>query len=59
MNSRVEGKGRADETVVVDGKIYKKDALVTVEDIERLVEAKRVELGVVPWSELKVKDQKE
>lgn len=36
-----------------DTSLYKKDALVTVEDIEALVEKKRVELGVLPFSELK------
>lgn len=55
----MEGKGQSESTVLVDGKLYKKDNLVTVEDINRLVEEKRIELGVIPWSELKVTPTKE
>ncbi|KAH9589463.1 zinc finger protein [Trypanosoma melophagium] len=37
---------------------YKDDASVTAEDIMALVERKRVELGVIPWSQLRVNDEK-
>ncbi|ESL08522.1 hypothetical protein TRSC58_03774 [Trypanosoma rangeli SC58] len=33
---------------------YKDDASVTAEDVMALVERKRVELGAVPWSQLRV-----
>eukprot|EP00796_Vickermania_ingenoplastis_P012585 gene12585-8624_t len=45
------------DVVMVGNRPYKRDALVTVKDIEALVERKRVELHVTPWSELKVKEE--
>lgn len=55
MYPRFEGKKEPTKMVEVNGKFYKRDSDVTVEDIERLVEAKRVEQGVALWSEIRVK----
>ncbi|ORC92668.1 uncharacterized protein TM35_000034210 [Trypanosoma theileri] len=36
---------------------YKDDASVTAEDVMALVERKRLELGVIPWSQLRFNDE--
>ncbi|RNC50091.1 hypothetical protein TcCL_ESM12885, partial [Trypanosoma cruzi] len=41
----------------MERQLYKEDASVTVEDVMALVERKRVELGVVPWSQLRFTEE--
>ncbi|KEG15179.1 Tcc44h21-2.6 [Trypanosoma grayi] len=40
----------------IERRLYGDDASVTVKDVMALVERKRVELGVVPWSELRFQE---